>query len=142
MVYFSGDGTKLTDTILSIAQDVYGIEGNKIGLKIPTSSITMPYFVSGCNIYLKNDDPNMRKIVETILKLTYDIHGEEVSALIHGSGRYVRTISIKGNGYTFDGELKFSSDSIETLINMDLPTSSFIKWQIYEGRFREWGDNL
>ena len=38
MIYFSGDGTKLTDTILSIAQDVYGIEGNKIGIKIPINS--------------------------------------------------------------------------------------------------------
>lgn len=142
MIYFSGDGTKLTDTILSIAQDVYGIEGNKIGIKIPINSEKMPYFISGCQLYLKNDDPDMRKIVETILNLTYDIHGEEVSALIHGSDRYVRTISIKGNGHTFDGELKFYSDSIETLINMDLPASSFIKWQIYEGRFNEWGYNL
>ena len=127
------------DTILNIAQDVYGIEGTKIGLKIPTSSITMPYFISYCQLYLKDDDPNARKIIETILKLTYDIHGKEVSALVYKEvDRYIRTISIRGNSHTFDGELKFCSDSIETLVNMDLPASSFIKWQIYEGRFKEW----
>lgn len=131
------------NTILNIAQDVYGIKGTKFGLKIPTSSITMPYFISECNIYLEDDNPNARKIIETILKLTYDIHGKVVSALVYKEvDCYVRTISIKGNGYTFDGELKFYSDSIETLINMDLPNNSFIKWQIYEGRFKERGYNL
>lgn len=131
------------DTILKIAQDVYGIKGTKIELKILTSSITTLYSISRCNIYLEDDDPNARKIIETILNLTYDIHGKKVSALVYKEvDRYVRTISIRGNSHTFDGELKFSSDSIETLINMDLPTSSFIKWQIYEGRFREWGDDL
>jgi len=128
------------DTILNIAQDVYGIEGTKIGLKIPVSSITMPYFISRCQLlYLEDDDSNARKIIETILKLTYDIHGKEVSALVYKEvDRYIRTISIRGNSHTFDGELKFCSDSIETLVNMDLPASSFIKWQIYEGRFKEW----
>ena len=130
---------KCVDTILNIAQDVYGIEGTKIGLKIPTSSITMPYFISYCQLYFDDDDPSMRKTVETILNLTYDIHGKEVSALVYKEvDRYIRTISIRGNSHTFDGELKFCSDSIETLVNMDLPASSFIKWQIYEGRFKEW----
>ena len=131
------------DTILNIAQDVYGIKGAKIGLKIPTSSITMPYFISVCNIYLEDDNPNARKIIETILKLIYDIHGKEVSALVYKEvDRYIRTISIRGNSHTFDGELKFCSDSIETLVNMDLPASSFIKWQIYEGRFKERDNRL
>ena len=99
----------------------------------------MPYFISYCQLYLEDDDPNARKIIETILKLTYDIHGKEVSVLVYKEvDRYIRTISIRGNSHTFDGELKFCSDSIETLVNMDLSASSFIKWQIYEGRFKEW----
>lgn len=79
----------------------------------------------------------MRKIIETILNVAYIISGE-VSALICGSSYYIRTISIERNDNAYGGQLVFYSHSFNNLMNINIPNDSFIKWQIYEGRFKEW----
>ena len=136
-VYFSVNEEKIIDSILSIAQNVYGIKGVKIGVIIPMHSQKMPYFISTCQLYFDDDDPSMRKTIETILNLIYNMHNSAVSALIYGSDCYVRTISIERNDNKYGGQLVFYSHSFNNLINIDIPSDSFIKWQIYEGRFKE-----
>jgi len=137
-VYFSVNEEKIIDSILSIAQNVYGIKGVKIGVIIPMHSQKMPYFISTCQLYFDDDDPNARKTVETILNFIYDMYGSEVSALIYEEIDYcVRTVSIKNNIYT-RGELTYHSNSFDNLININFPSDSFIiRWQIYEGKFEE-----
>ena len=137
-VYFSANEDKIIDSILSIAQNTYGIKGAKLGVIIPMHSQKMPYFISTCQLYFDDDDPNARKTVETILNLIYDMYGSEVSALICGENDYyIRTVSIKNNIYTH-GDLTFHSNSFDNLININFPSDSFIiRWQIYEGRFEE-----
>lgn len=137
-VYFSGNEEKIIDSILSIAQNKYGIKGVKRGVIIPMQSEKMPYFISTCQLYFDDDDPNMRKKIETILSLTYDIHGSEVSVLIYGETDYcIRTVSIERNDHAYAGQLIFYSGSFNDLLNINIPSDSFIRWQIYEGKFEE-----
>ena len=136
-VYFSGNEEKIIDSILNIEQNKYGIKGVKIGVIIPMNSQKMPYFISTCQLYFDDDDPSMRKTVEEILNLIYDMYGSEVSALIYEEiDYYVRTISIKNTIYTHC-ELVFYGNSFDNLANKNLPSDSSIRWQIYEGRFEE-----
>ena len=114
-VYFSGNEEKIIDSILNIAQNKYGIKGVKIGVIIPMNSQKMPYFISTCQLYFDDDDPSMRKTVEEILNLIYDMYGSEVSALIYEEiDYYVRTISIKNTIYTHC-ELVFYGNSFDNL---------------------------
>ena len=136
-VYFSGIENKYIDNILNFAQDICRIEGAKTETIIQTQYEKMPYFNSCCELYINDDNPNMRKIIETILNVAYIISGE-VSALICGSSYYIRTISIERNDNTYGGQLVFYSHSFNNLMNINIPNDSFIKWQIYEGRFKEW----
>lgn len=97
----------------------------------------MPYFISTCQLYFDDDDPYMRIKIETVLNIIYSIYSSEISALIYGSDCYIRTISIEGSNHVYGGQLVFYSNSFNNLININIPSDSFIKWQIYEGRFEE-----
>ena len=134
-VYFSGFKNKYINNILDFVQNKYNFKATKIETIIPTQSEKMPYFNSCCELYLDDDDPNMRNIIETILNTAYSISGE-VSALICTSGYYIRTISIERNDYKYGGQLEYYSHSFNNLMNIDTPSDSFVKWQIYEGDFK------
>ena len=99
-VYFNGNEETING-ILSIAQNVYGIKGIKIGVIIPMYSEKMPYFNSCCQLYI-DDDAYMRKKIETLLDITYSIYHSEISALIYEEVEYyVRTISIEKTSCAF-----------------------------------------
>lgn len=134
--YFSANKDKVIDSILSIAQNVYGIKGIKSGVIIPMHSEKMPYFIGCCQLYF-DDDAYMRKKIERVLDIAYTMYSSEISALIYGSDCYVRTISIKRNDHVYGGELVFYGSSFNDLLNINLPSDSSIRWQIYEGRFEE-----
>ena len=79
----------------------------------------------------------MRKKIERALDIAYTMYGSEISALIYGSDCYVRTISIERSNHVYGGELVFYGSSFNDLLNINIPSDSFIRWQIYEGRFEE-----
>jgi len=135
-VYFSGIGDKYIGSILNFAKDVYGIKGIKTETIIPTQSKKCPYFYSCCQFYFDDDDLNMHNIIETILNIAYAINVSEISALIYKEvDYYMRTVSIE-NTICTHVKLTFYSDSFNNLLNINMPSDSFIRWQIYEGKFK------
>lgn len=79
----------------------------------------------------------MRKKIETVLDITHNIYGSEISALIYGSDYYVRTICIERNNHAYGGVFYGSSFDDLLNININIPSDSFIRWQIYEGKFEK-----